>query len=220
MYMYRGYRCRYCGSNQNGYEWCPHFSHNVCLLFFGNASKSQAAPSPLTKTVNVSSLSLASLIEILASSNATSDSFLSRSMRQGCRLASVLFVFVVDVMYYVLQDCNMTPRVKVISLPNKEEIINVQFADDTTILLVLEEENLSSLLHNIEIFGKSSRSKIALHKFTLLGWTDSPPNWLSKFDLEWGGPNLITRYLGSPFSISPNLKEMWEWFENKVDKKN
>lgn len=74
MYMYKGCRCRYCESNQHGHEWCPHFSHNAFLLIFGNASESQAAPSPPTKIVDVPSPSPASLIEILASSNATSDS--------------------------------------------------------------------------------------------------------------------------------------------------
>lgn len=122
-------------------------------------------------------------------------------------------------MHYILKDCNLSPKVKGIALPNKEEIRNIQFADDTTIIFSLEEENLTHLLHNIEIFCKASGSRIALHKSTLLGWIDEPPNWLSKFDLRWGGPNTIIRYRGIPFSISPNLKEMWEWFRNKVDKK-
>lgn len=164
---------------------------------------------------------------LLADANASvevnglrSDNFgLSRSIRQGCPLVPTLFTLATDALHYMLKANELSPRVKGITLPNKEEVANIQFADDSTVLLVLEEDNLVALLENIDIFCKASGSKIALHKSIMLGWDCSPPSWFSKFDLMWGGPNQIVRYLGIPFSVSPNLKEMWEWVKNKIDKK-
>lgn len=50
---------------------------------------------------------------------------LSRSIRQGCPLASALFVLATDAMHYILKDFNLSPKVKGITLPNKEEVINI-----------------------------------------------------------------------------------------------
>ncbi|XP_059070573.1 uncharacterized protein LOC131040178 [Cryptomeria japonica] len=94
---------------------------------------------------------------------------LTRLIRQGCPLALALFVLVVDAMFYILKDFSITPPVKAISLPNRDEIVNIQFADDTAILLNLEEDNLDALLKNIELFCLASGSRIALHKSSLLG---------------------------------------------------
>lgn len=144
---------------------------------------------------------------------------LTRSIKQGCPLAPALFVLVVDAMFYLLKDSSITPLVMGISLPNKKEIFNVQFADDTAILIKLEEENLVALLKNIDIFCLASGSKIAMHKSNLLGWDDNPPNWFSRFSLNWLGPTQIVKYLSIPFFVLPNLKEMWEWVRNKIEKK-
>ncbi|XP_057839805.2 uncharacterized protein LOC131049757 [Cryptomeria japonica] len=144
---------------------------------------------------------------------------LTRSIRQVCPLATALFVLLVDAMFYILNDFSITPPVKGISLPNRDEIVNIQFADDTAILLNLKEDNLDALLKNIELFCLASGSRIALHNSSLLGWEDNPPCWFSKFSLKWLGPRQIVRYLGIPFSVLPNLKEMWDWARNKIDKK-
>ncbi|XP_059078008.1 uncharacterized protein LOC131876588 [Cryptomeria japonica] len=144
---------------------------------------------------------------------------LTRSIRQGCPLALALFVLVVDAMFYLLKDSSTTSPIRGISLPNKEEIYNVQFVDDTTLLIKLEEENLAALMKNIDLFCLASGSKISMHKSNLIGWDDNPPGWLSKFSLNWLGPTQIIKYLGIPFSVLPNIKEMWEWVRNKIDKK-
>lgn len=94
---------------------------------------------------------------------------LSRSIKQGCPLAPALFVLAADALYYLLRNNNLSPRVRGIRLPNNEEVVNVQFADDTAILLSLEEKNVGALLRNIEIFCQASGSKIALHKSCMLG---------------------------------------------------
>lgn len=62
---------------------------------------------------------------------------LSRSIRQGCPLAPALFVIVADALHYLLRNCSLSTRVMGIKLPNNSELLNVQFANDTAILLNL-----------------------------------------------------------------------------------
>ena len=46
-------------------------------------------------------------------------------------------------MFYVLRASELGPSVKGISLPNMDELINVQFADDTSLFLGLTEKILT-----------------------------------------------------------------------------
>lgn len=131
---------------------------------------------------------------------------LTRSIRHGCPLAHALFMLATNAMFYLLKDSFVTPTIKGITLPNKEEVCNIQFIDDTTLLIKLEEENLTALMKNIDIICLASGSKVALHKSNLLGWDDNPLGWLTKFLLNRLGPTQIVKYLGIPFSVLPNLK--------------
>ncbi|XP_059070148.1 secreted RxLR effector protein 78-like [Cryptomeria japonica] len=60
---------------------------------------------------------------------------LGRSIRQGCPLAPALFVIAAGALFYILRDSTISPNVKGIKLPNGEELINGQFADDTTLFI-------------------------------------------------------------------------------------
>lgn len=82
------------------------------------------------------------LVEI---NSARSKSFLLlRSIRQGCPLARALFVIAADCLHYILRDNSLSPRVKGIALRNLEEISNVQFGDDTSLLIELTITSLPS----------------------------------------------------------------------------
>lgn len=94
---------------------------------------------------------------------------LSRSIRQGCPLASILFVITTDALYYLMRDCRSSNKVQGLILPNGEDLSNIQFADDTTILTKLEHDNMDTLMAKLELFCKASDNKISLSKSTLLG---------------------------------------------------
>lgn len=50
---------------------------------------------------------------------------LSRSIRQGCPLAPVLFVIASDALYYLLRDNSLSPYVKGIKLPDNSNLLNI-----------------------------------------------------------------------------------------------
>lgn len=104
---------------------------------------------------------------------------LGRSIRQGCPLAPSLFVIAADAIFYLLRDSSLSLKVKGINLPNNTDLLNIQFVDDTTLFLELEESNVESLISKLKIFGEASRPKISQSRSILLGWLESPLEWLS-----------------------------------------
>lgn len=77
---------------------------------------------------------------------------LGSSIRQGFPLASALFVIASNYLHYLLRDQSLSPKFKCITLSNQKELINIQFTNDTTILLELEENNLQILMENLDLF--------------------------------------------------------------------
>ena len=144
---------------------------------------------------------------------------LGRSIRQGCPLAPSLFVIASEALFYILRDNSLSPNVRGIYLPNDEELINCQFADDTALFFELSESNFKALQYKLNFFFSISGAKISQAKSICLGWDEQPPDWFAQYNFQWGGPNKITRYLGIPFSVEPALKDMWSWVKEKIDKK-
>ena len=70
--------------------------------------------------------------------------------------------------------------IKSVTLPNLEELINAQFVDDTALFLELSKENFSKALDSLNFFCLASGAKVGPQKSYVLGWSDSPPNWLSE----------------------------------------
>lgn len=134
---------------------------------------------------------------------------LSRLIRQGCPLAPTLFVITSDALYYLPRDDTLSPRVQGIILLNDSELIDIQFADDTSFFLKLSTHNIDSLNQKLDIFGKASGARVSNTKSILLGWKENPPDWLQQFGYAWGGPTKLVCYLRIPFSLSPSLKDMW-----------
>lgn len=144
---------------------------------------------------------------------------LQRSIRQDCSLAHTLFVIVVDALHYILRDNHLTPKVNGLVLPNKQELINLQFVDDTTLMVKLEEENVRHLMGKLDFLEKAIGSRISKSKSIMLSQEETHPPCFHWLGLQWGGPSKIVRYLGIPFVVSPNLRDMWEWVKGKIEKK-
>lgn len=115
---------------------------------------------------------------------------LSRSIRKECQLTPTLFVIEEDKLYYLLRDNSLSPRVWGINLPNGEDLINVQFVDDTSILVELDETNLGGLMINLDLFCRAFGSKVSLPTSIILGWEEHPLAWSNKHDLSWGAQNI------------------------------
>ena len=86
--------------------------------------------------------------------------------------------------------------------------------------LGLSEENFENAFKRINFFCMASGSKISPSKSNVLGWSIDPPDWLASKGWQWSGPNQIARYLGFPFSVEPNLDNMWDWVYGKINKKH
>ncbi|XP_059068323.1 uncharacterized protein LOC131858872 [Cryptomeria japonica] len=143
----------------------------------------------------------------------------SLSIRQGCPLAPSLFVIAFDALFYLLRDSTISPKVEGIRLPDNNELLNIQFADDTALFLNISKLNLDNLNLKAQFFSSISGAKISQTKSTFLSWNTQPPDWFDRSNYQWGGPNKIVWYLGVPFSISPSLKDMWLWVKGKINNK-
>ena len=99
----------------------------------------------------------------------------SRSIRQGCPLAPALFVIVAEALHYLLRDESILPKVCGPLLPNGDELSNMKFANDTSILFELIEENMYHLMTKLDQFYVASGSKISIDKSIILGWDPISP---------------------------------------------
>ena len=60
------------------------------------------------------------------------------------------------------------------------------FFDDTSILFVLDEENMKHLMQRLDIICNASGTKISISKFILLEWDEHSLAWCYKFNIGWG----------------------------------
>lgn len=63
----------------------------------------------------------------------------------------------------------MSPKVKGLILPNNSELRNIQFVDDTSIFVELEEENINNLMKKFEFFCLSFGARVSKARSILLG---------------------------------------------------
>lgn len=117
-----------------------------------------------------------SFAQIDVNGSLSSSIMLSRSIRQGCPLAPTLFVIASDTLFYLLRDNSLSPKVNGIRIPDDNELMNIQFADDTPLSLELIKQNMDNLNLKIQCFWSISRARISKTKSTFLSWMYHP--WL------------------------------------------
>ena len=95
---------------------------------------------------------------------------LSRSIRQGCPLVVALFLIAVESLHYLLQDSSLSLKVLEPLLLIGDEISNIKFFDNTTIIFSLEEVNMKHLMIKLGLLCDSLGIIISISKSILLGW--------------------------------------------------
>ena len=132
---------------------------------------------------------------------------LERSVRQGCPLAPYLFLLTVDVLGQMLQ--HPACGVKGLNLPDKSNITNQMFADDTLLFLDGTKDNMDKALTVINRFGAASGAKLNLHKSVglWLSHHDRTWQWGEEEGMKWLLPGEVTKYLGYPFGLHIPQKE-------------
>ena len=80
----------------------------------------------------------------------TNSFLLSRSIRQGCPLAPLLYAFAIDGLNWVV----------LVILGNGEQVCIEMFADDTSIVVENDDRSIAQFWECIQIYCQASRSLI------------------------------------------------------------
>ena len=98
--------------------------------------------------------------------NSSSEAFgLFHSIRQGCPMASALYVLATEGFGYLLVPSISLGLVHGICLPkSSSQLVNGHFADDSFLTLLEDEENIKNALERLEFFCLASSFSIQWHK--------------------------------------------------------
>lgn len=129
-------------------------------------------------------------------------------------MAPSLFVLASNALHYLLRNDSLSLKIRKSTLPNQEELINLQFADDTAFFVKMEQPNMDSLLLMLKTLCLASGAKLSCAKSIILSWQHTPTSWFFKHEFERSGPSKIVRYLSMTIVFSPYLKDMWDWVKN------
>ena len=102
---------------------------------------------------------------------------ISRSVRQGCPLAPFLYLMIGEAFSSFLTSNNV--NIKGLQWPwLEEQVVDCQFADDTTLYLQGSSDNLSRVQHAIDTF---------FYAFgTIINWNKSVGFWVGNTVNPWG----------------------------------
>ena len=134
---------------------------------------------------------------------------LGRSVRQGCPLAPYLFLFVADILGYMLDD----QKYGVVGLKLLDNFIltSIMFVDDTSLYLSGFPENLDKAFKILELYCLASGSKLNGHKTRCIWASSTPKNfsWGDNLGVQWLEEGKATIYVGIPlgFKISQDSKD-------------
>ena len=131
---------------------------------------------------------------------------IERSVRQGCPLAPFLFLFVAEAMHVFL--ASQEAGLKGIRMPvTMQELVDAEFADDTTFYMKGSLQNLIRLEMGMQIFCKASGAKINWNKSMAL-WISKnpPPPWMPHQDFRWIQRGIGVRYLGCQIGVDLSAK--------------
>ena len=138
---------------------------------------------------------------------------LSRGLRQGCCVSSLLFVIVVEVLAISIRN---NPRIKgvPVKIDSKHHDIKLtQFADDTT-NFIKDNDDLNEALSTIKIFGKYSGLLLNIGKTKGVKLDYASPMTFDNDEIEW---KESVKALGTFFSKNKTIMNELNW-DSKIEK--
>ncbi|MCO5550170.1 hypothetical protein L7F22_032705 [Adiantum nelumboides] len=121
---------------------------------------------------------------------------LSRSVRQGCPLASYLFPFVAEAMSDFFRVHQPALRGLLMPVFDEPDLIDQEYADDTLLFLHYTPDVLDMIRYELEWFCGASGARINWDKsYGILAGSQDVPTW-GPTDFRWLRPGETCRYLG------------------------
>ena len=135
---------------------------------------------------------------------------LSRSIKQGCPLAPLLYAIASDGLTWLVQDKMDQGKIKGIKIDENEQVYLELFASDTNALIANEEESIKEFWECLNIFCRASGSSINHWKTGIIYKDNAPPQWIDETGCRRYQEGEIFRLLGIPMGYKVSLQENME----------
>jgi hypothetical protein len=131
---------------------------------------------------------------------------IQQGVRQGCPLAPYLFLIVAEVMNAMIKLEVASGTIKGTKLPvdNMQQVV-AQYADDTSLTLLGEEESVRRAIYILEVFYASSGMVLNWIKscaYWKLAGGSPRPRWTEFLGILWAEDDEISKLLGTAFGTS------------------
>ena len=126
------------------------------------------------------------------------------------------YVLTVDALGYVLEVSCQKCKIRGISLPWGEEMVNNHFLDDSLVSMIVDRELVSTTSKCLNLFCQALGDIISDNKsdYWIVG-LDEPPTWIM---ITWWFLQLtfIAKYIFIPFGRDISPSSMFDWFLHKL----
>ncbi|KAL3687410.1 hypothetical protein R1sor_013719 [Riccia sorocarpa] len=121
----------------------------------------------------------------------------THGVRQGCPLASLLFVMVTQPLMRLLHEEELSGRLLGVTYGGQKTLLHQIYADDTGVNLTIQEAHFNKLKEVIQTFEEISGAKSNLTKSLIMPIRpSSPPGWVYATGCDIAGPRKSFLYLG------------------------
>ena len=118
------------------------------------------------------------LARVSINGNLSNSFWLSRSIRQGCTLAPLLYVVATDRLNWLIQDRIQDGCLNDVMLGNGSQVCIELFADDTNSMVVNEARSITYFWECLQIYCTASGLAINHSKIVFKTCIQRPPPWL------------------------------------------
>ncbi|XP_016173726.1 uncharacterized protein LOC107616260 [Arachis ipaensis] len=146
---------------------------------------------------------------------------MERGLCQGYPLSPFLFVLVVDVLNRMIGEAVRNRRISPLLVRrDKIELSHLQFADDTILFCLPEEETVRNYMRLLRYFEMMSGLSINFEKSNLIP-VNCSQEWVNRMCQLLGCQEaaLPVRYLGINLGANPQLVKIWKPVIDKVEEK-
>ncbi|KAH7415806.1 hypothetical protein KP509_14G061700 [Ceratopteris richardii] len=144
---------------------------------------------------------------------------LTRSIRQGCPLAPLLFAIASDALGWLVKDALTEGKINGVSIPNSPTPLCLQmFADDTNVVLKNDNQSLTKFLDCLDVFYLASGSRVNHSKTGFKASDNSVPVIIAQLGCSIIKEGVIFRLLGIPMGFNVTFGQRWDWVCDKFKK--